>query len=180
MTQKKQDLFQQTEGKLYWYYEAERELDLMRGMEERISTTKTKLMGLKDEYIEACAYQGAKAQYASEHVQGKKSIYSNPIEPAVNAMEGMRNEIDLLCIRQTRITGDIFRKEAEAAVIRLAIGYLNGLDKDICEYKYRYHMSLDEIARHVNLSVGAIRARREKIVQHVADRLKTFQLRDMP
>lgn len=173
-------IFQQTEGKLYWYYEAERELELLRGQEERIGITKIKLMGLKEEYIEACAYQGAKAQYGSNRVQGKKSIYSNPIEPAVNAMEDLNVEIDLLWQRQVKLMGRITRNEEEMAVIQLAINYLNKLDRDICEYKYRYHMSLDEIAQNVNMSKSAVRARREKIVRCISDRLQSLQLVNVP
>ena len=174
MTQRKQDIiFQQTEGKLYWYYQAERELEFMRGQEERVSETRIKLIFMRSEYIEACAYQGASAQYGSEHVQGRKSIYSNPIEPAVNAMDGLHDKLKKLWERQMKLVDDITKKEEEMAAIQMAISYLSKLDRDICEYKYRYKMSLEEIARHVNMSKGAIRNRRAKIVGHIADRLET-------
>lgn len=172
MPQQQDYEFQQIEGKLYWYFEAERELELMRGQEERIESNRMKLIGLRYEYIEACAYQGAKAQYASEHVQGKKSIYSNPIEPAVNAMDDLQSEIDHLFDKQISLLKKIPRKEKEMAMIRMAIECLSRMDRDICEYKYRHKMSLDEIARLSNLSKGAVRHRREKIVRHVADRLE--------
>ena len=166
-----QDVFQKTEGKLYWYYEAEREIELLQSRLDGLERRRFKLVSMKQEYMESCAYQGAKAQYASERVQGKKSIYSNPIEPTVDAMEDLYTEIHLLWERRLKLQKKIDRDEEKMFPIQAAISYLNRTDLDICENKYRHHMSLEEIARNMNMSKGAVRNRRQKIVRHVSERL---------
>jgi hypothetical protein len=168
-----QDIFQQTEGKLYWYYDAERKLELLKAQKERTERNRVKLMHLWHEYQESCAYQGAKASYGlgSERVQGAKSIYHNPIEPAADAVDDLREEISLLWERQLRLQRKIDRYEQDMVFLRHCISCLKPLDIDICQYKYKYKLSFDEIARTVNLSRGAVRHRRVKIVRCISERL---------
>ncbi len=171
MCNQQQDMFRQIEGRLYWYYETERKLELMRGHIERFEDRRLKLMLLRREYLESCAYQGAKAQYGAERTQGKKSIYSNPIEPAVDAVTDLNNDIFLLWEKQVKLEKIIGERERDMAVIQMAISYLAHLDRQICLFKYKYKMSFDDIARSVNMSKSGVRHRRRKIVTYIADRL---------
>jgi hypothetical protein len=170
---KQQDIFRHTEGKLYWYYEAERKIELLKAQEERTGANKSKLILLRHEYPESCAYQGAKASYGlgSERVQGAKSIYHNPIESAADAVQDLEEEISLLWERQLKLLSKIDKYEQDITKIAHCLSYLKPLDREICEYKYKYKMSLEEIARNVNLSRGAVRYRRYKIVSLISERL---------
>lgn len=173
MSKQQQDVFQQTEGKLYWYYDAERKLELLKAQEERTEASRRKLIHLRHEYQESCAYQGAKASYGlgSERVQGAKSIYHNPIEPAADAVQDLNDEISLLWERLLKLQTKIDRYEQDMELIKYCISCLRAIDQQVCEYRYRYKLSFEEIARNVNLSKGAIWTRREKIVRYIADRL---------
>lgn len=173
MSKQQQDVFQQTEWKLYWYYDAERKLELLRAQEERTESNRRKLIHLRHDYQESCAYQGAKASYGlgSERVQGAKSIYHNPIEPAADAVQDLHDEISLLWERLLKLQTKIDRYEQDMTLIGHCISYLKQVDKDICEMKYKYKMSFEEIARNVNLSRGAVRHRRVKIVRFISERL---------
>lgn len=167
-----QDIFQQTEGKLYWYYETLRKTELMRGNVEKLQAQRISLQAFQHEYLEACAYQGAKGQYSSERVQGKKSIYFSSIDAAYEAIQDMTGEeIPLLFKRQAALLLKISRNEIDMMPVEQAIGYLAKIDKDICEYRYKYKLSFDEIARSLNLSRGAVRHRRVKIVRCISERL---------
>lgn len=175
-----QDVFQKTEGMLYWYYEALRDIELMHGQAEKLHSRRQDLQEFQADYIESCAYQGAKGQYCSERVGGKKSIYHSSIDSAHEAVQDLAKEIPLLADNEAKLLSKISRNERETMAIQLAMGYLNKIDKDICEYKYRYHMSLDEIAQNVNMSKSAVRARRSKLVRCISDRLQSLQLVNVP
>ncbi len=162
-----QDIFRQTEGKLYWFYEAERKLELLKAKANRTHDNRLKLMFLRNEYREACAYQGAKTQYVAERVQGKKSIYSNPIEPAMEAAHELDLEILLLWERMLNLENRIDKYEQDILAIKHAISYLAKTDQQICQYKYKHKMSFDDIAKAVSMSKSGVRHRRRKIVAFV-------------
>ncbi len=171
MSTQQQEIFQQTEGKLYWYYKTIRKIEVWQGQAKNIEERHRKLSMLRSEYREACSYRGSGAQYRSEKVQGKKSIYHSPIESAYEAMQELNDEISLLLERLLRLETKIVRSEGEVEEIREAVSYLSKIDREICEYKYKYKMSFDDIARVVNLSKSGVRHRRRKIVSIIADRL---------
>jgi len=139
----------------------------MRGKLEQIQDQRITLQRFQHEYLEAYAYHGTKGQYCSERVQGKKSIYYSSIDAAHEAIQDLNQDILLLLKAQIDIWRRISRNEKEMLPVEQAINYLSKADREICEYKYKYKMSFDEIAKAVSMSKSGVRHRRRKIVAFI-------------
>ena len=156
--------FQQIEGKLYWYYEMVRKIEMLRIKSDSIQERRLNLMLIGRDSRESLCYQGGSGQYSSERVQGKKSIYHSPVESAYEASHDLNVELEEMWIRILDLERKVTNLQDETDRIRIALSQFNPFDQEIIEYKYRLKMSIRQIARIKNMNKNTIERQRQRIV----------------
>lgn len=164
--------FQQIEGKLYWYYETIRKIEMLQIQADALWERRNNLIEIKSESRESLCYQGGSGQFGSERVQGKKSIYHSPIESAHEANQELSAEIHEMWEKVCELETRIVQLRNQTDDIRIALGQLNPFDKEITEYKYRYKMSIRQIARIKNMNKNTIERQRQRIVGELGKMLE--------
>ena len=156
--------FQQIEGKLYSYFEDMRKLELLEIQLAGVEKELAEIQNMNSDTYAIAASMGLTVRYSAERVKGRKSVYCSPVE---EAYLDICEQTEKLLVRRMMLTTKIISLRQRIAGIRYALRQLSPFDKEIVEYKYRYQMSVRQIARIKNMHKNTIERQRQRIVEEL-------------
>lgn len=153
--------FQRVEGMLYIYFENKRKIDLLESQLAGVEKELAEMQHMSQETYEIAASLGLTAKYTAERVQGRKSVYCSPVE---EAYLDICEQTEKLLARQMKLTTRIINLRLKIAGIQYALSQLSPFDLELIEYKYRYKMSIRQIARIKSMNKNTIEKHRQRII----------------
>lgn len=161
--------FQQIEGQLYSYFEDMRKLELLEIQLAGVEKELAELQNTSSDTYAIAASMGLTVRYSAERVQGRKSVYCSPVE---EAYLDICEQTEKLLVRRMKLTTRIINLRQNYAEIQYALSQLSPFDQEIVEYKYRYKMSVRQIARIKNMNKNTIEKRRQEIIEDIGEMLR--------
>lgn len=149
---------------LYSYFDSERRLELLENALDGLNKELDDIQHMSRETYEIAASMGLTANMTSERVQGRKSVYCSPVE---EAYLGICEHTEKLLARRMKLQTRVMSLRQKTAGISIALSQLNLFDHEIVEYKYRYKMSIRQIARIKNMNKNTIERQRQRIVEEL-------------
>jgi hypothetical protein len=156
--------FQRVEGMLYIYFENKRKIDLFESQLAGVEKELAEMQHMSQETYEIAASMGLVVNYNAERVQGKKSVYCSPVE---EAYLDICEQTERLLARRMKLTTRIVNLRQKIAGIQYALSQLNPFELEVVEYKYRFKMSIRQIARIKNMDKNTIERQRQRIIREL-------------
>lgn len=156
--------FQQIEGKMYSFFEDIRKLELLEIQLAGVERELAELQNTSSETYAIAASLGLVVNYNAERIQGRESVYYSPVE---EAYLDICEQTEKLLVRRMKLLTRIVNLRQKTADIQYALSQLNPFDLEIVEYKYRYKMSIRQIARIKNMDKNTIERQRQRIIREL-------------
>lgn len=154
--------FNETQKKLYNYFERESKIASLR---YKIEIIKNQISRIEKEKMD---YNGYRSPNWDEKVQTSSSGSSYAESEMIRHEEGKKLRIGN-CIKEIEeIKETILQIERDNAVIDYNLRYLNAEIMDLLRMKYRDRKSETAIGLALNLDQSAVNKRKEKIIQDIA------------